>query len=125
MAFVGYIILDGYKYTTLQQSWVPAVNNPSTARLTLAGGLDTTWGVKEVYSFQGDVKADISPATGYGSPDNLRTSLKKKSQLSFTDHYGTAYTIAISGFEERSHSPGWDASDNSFFFTLSMFGVAA
>lgn len=123
MAFVSYITLDGYKYTTLQQSWVPTVSNPSTARLTLAGDLDTTWGVAEVYNFSGEVRADVSPASGYGSPDNLRTSLKKKQQLSFTDHYGTVHSIAVAGFEERSHSPGWDATDNAFFFTLSMFGV--
>lgn len=123
MAFVSYITLDGNKYTTEQKSWVPTITNPSTARVTLAGTLDTTWGTKEMYSFQGSIRADISPATGYGTPAQLRTSLKKKQQITFADHYEVLYDMAVQGFEERSHSPGWDAADNAFFFTVQIVGV--
>ncbi len=123
MAFYSYVILDGNKYGALQTAWVPSVSNPMSARVTLAATLDTTWGTNEVYEFLGELRADVTPATGYGSPAQLRTSLKKKLQLSFTDHYGVAYTIAVRGFEERSHSPAWEGVDNAMFFNTQIFGV--
>ena len=123
MAFYGYVILDSLKYAALQQAWVPVINNPSSARVTLAGGLDTTWGSKEVYQFSGELRSDVAPVSVYGTPAQLRTSLKKKQQLAFTDHYGVAYTIAVSGFEERSHSPNWEGADNCMFLNIQIFGV--
>lgn len=123
MAFYSYVTLDTKKYAALQQAWIPSVSNPMTARVTLAGTLDTTWGTDEVYNWQGELRADVTPDSGYGSPSDLRTSLKKKQQLAFTDHYGVSYNIAVTGFQERSHSPNWEGTDNAMFFAIEIFGV--
>jgi hypothetical protein len=123
MPFNSYVTLDGNKYAALQQAWIPVITNPVTARVTLAADLDTTWGTDEVYEFQGELRCDVTPASGYGSPATLRTSLKKKQQLVFIDHYGVSYTIAVLGFSERSHSPNWEGVGNAMFFSVEIFGV--
>jgi hypothetical protein len=55
--FIGlmnnYIELDGHKYVTPFGKWVPVIDKPSTARITLDGDLDVTYGPATWKKWQG------------------------------------------------------------------------
>lgn len=118
----NYITLDSKKYVTPQQGWIPRVIKPSTVRLTLLGAIDATYGPGNILEWQAEIEAAVSPASGYGSPSDLRTSLQKVVGLSFTDHFSTSHTVHVRGFEETSMSPMWDGSSNVVIFNVTLMG---
>jgi hypothetical protein len=96
----------------------------ANSRILADGSLDVTHGPTTVYLFQGEIAADVTPDSGYGSISNLRASLVKKQAFSFTDHYGTTYTVhAIGPFPERALSPKWDSASNIFYVSVQFKGV--
>lgn len=124
MAFYNYIILDGKRYATLQKAWEPGMMSPQTTRITLAGDLDATFGAANLFVWEGDIKADITPrAAEWGSPTDIETTLAKKQKLSFTDHYGVAHTVTVSGYKKRSIQPDYENSDNSLMYSVMIKGV--
>lgn len=122
MAMNSWITLDTKKYKTPQQGWIPRVIKPSTIRLTLLGAIDATYGPGNILEWQAEIEADVSPATGYGTPGDLRESLKKVVGLSFTDHFNGSHTVHVRGFEESSMSPMWDGSSNTVIFNVTLMG---
>jgi len=84
-----YITLDGYKYRTPARNWAPAEHKPASVKTTLLGEVDATYGPTTTYEWRGEIAAPVtSPGTGWGTIADLRLSLKKRSALSFSDHYG-------------------------------------
>jgi len=118
----SYITLDGYRYATAQKTWQPETPKAMTPRLTLAGNLDVTFGPGITKVWTGEIQARVTPKTNYGTPAQLRASLEKIQGLSFTDHYGTSYTVYIQGFKERSYTPSWDGASNAMYFNVRMVG---
>lgn len=120
----AYITLDGYKYATPHKTWRPGIYPLVNSRILLDGTLDTTWGADTVIIFQGEIAADVTPASGYGAPTNLRASLKKRQHLDLTDHYGDTYdVVAIGPFAERGLSPKWDSAKNTIYFSVVLKGI--
>jgi len=113
---LNYIVLDGYRYKTMFESWTPKTRKPATERYTLAGSLDMTYGPAAPYEWEGKILAPVTPDGGsYGDIDDLRATLIKRTVLSFTDHHGAAYEVhALGPFTEESRSPMWDAASNEF-----------
>jgi len=113
----NYITLDSKKYFTHGKSWHPEPITPQTVRVMLNGNLDVTYGAGSLQIWVGEIEGHVtSPGSGYGTIADLRTSLLKKQTLSFTDHYGTTYTVAAQGpFAERSLSVKWDGTGNVIF----------
>ena len=118
----SYITLDGKKYSTAQKTWQPETPKAMTPRLTLAGDLDVTFGPGVTKVWTGEIKARVTPATGYGTPNELRTSLDKITGLTFLDHLGNSYTVYVQGYKERSYTPAWDGSSNAMYFNVRMVG---
>ena len=123
----NYIVLDGKRYKTLADTWTPQSVAPSSAEIMLDGALSTTYGPVSVMRWSGDIIAPVTPdGAAYGSVADLRTSLLKREQLSFSDHYGTAYTVhAELRSGEKSMGPKWDSPSNEIYFDVALQGVAA
>jgi hypothetical protein len=116
-----YIILDGYKYHTAAESWEPNEERPMVIRRLMSGSSNVTFGPATFTGWRGTVLVDVTPAAGFGSIDNMRTTYRKRQVLSFTDHYGTVCNVVIDrGVGEKSISPMWTAVDNVFRINLSL-----
>ena len=122
MAFYDYIVLDGLKYRTLAKQWKPQVNKPATARVTLQGEIEATFGVTNILKWQGIIVAPVTaPAVDFGTVDTLRTSLKKREIVSFSDHYGTEYQVVVTGpFDEQYIQNVWNAVTNKVMITVEI-----
>ena len=115
----NYITLDSKYYKTPVSSWVPSIIKPMTTRDAWDGSTDTTYGPSVHHEWQGLIRASVSPATGYGSITDLRTTISKKSSVTFIDHYGVTYSVDLSGpFKEHSFTNVWDASSNSIDISI-------
>ena len=121
----SYITLDGKKYATAAKTWTPVPSKPGSVRLNLNGQMDATYGAGVLLRWEGDILARMTPLSGYGSPADLRASLIKTQGLTFTDHYGTAYTVHVFRYKERSLSPNWDGATNEIKFQVELTGQAA
>jgi len=110
----NYITLDGNKYMTRHGDWEPIYDKPGAARLVLSGNIDVTWGPATISGWQGVIIGPVtSPGTGWGTIDNLRTSVRKTQAVSFTDHYSnTDDVIVLGSLREESKSPMWDSPSN-------------
>lgn len=119
----SYITFDGYRYKATHQNWSPAAEHkPSTVRPTLLGGLDATYGPVTILEWRGEIEAPIVASAPWGTIANLRTSLRKRAGLSFTDHYGQTYTVhAVGPFGERSLSPKWDSPSNKIYKSVTLY----
>lgn len=125
MAFNTYITLDGKYYKTLQKNWRELPIVPSTARLLLSGDLDVTYGPTDLMIWEGEIAADVSPASGYGSDTDLYTTLRKTTTVDFTDHRGTTYSdIHIEATNARSLLPDWDNVNNTIYVAVKITGKA-
>lgn len=113
----SYITLDGKKYVTVAENWRPPVREkPMMVRYTLLGSLDVTYGPGAPIAWEGEIRADVTPATGYGSPSDLITSLMKKEGITFIDHSGTSCTVhAVGPFPQRSLQNVWDGPENTIY----------
>jgi len=116
----SYITLDGKKYKTVHKQWTPGGDKPATLRRTLLGSLDVTYGPGTFNDWQGKIEAPVTPIDGsWGTITDLRTTIAKTSNMSFTDHYGTSYTVHVLGpFQEESRSPMWDGSSNAIYVKM-------
>ena len=132
MAFYPYIILDGYRYKVLAKQWKPSTLRPASARLTLQGDLEATFGVGTLKRWEGLVAAPHGeeaplPADGTQSGNilTLRASLEKRATLAFADHYGAAYTVVAQGpFEEEALQNVWNAASNKYYLRVSLTAKA-
>ena len=110
-----YIILDGKQYATAADNWTPYEDRPLTIRRLLSGASNVTFGPATFTTWRGIIIVDVTPRAGFGSVDDLRTTYRKRTALSFTDHYGDAFSVVIDrAVDEKSLSPMWTAVDNTF-----------
>jgi len=120
----NYITLDGFKYVTPFGKWTPVMDKPATARIDLLGGLDVTYGPATWQRWQGMIEVAANPTIGYGSPNDLRATLAKRTAVAFIDHYGENYSVHLLGpFPEMSFTPVWDGDSNVIFFQLTVVGI--
>ncbi len=129
MAFYDYIILDGHWYRTTSKTWHPEEVVPSTSRPMLDGNLDVTFGKVTLVEWNGEIVGPVTAdatmhgGIGNGTIEDLRVSLRKRQTLSFTDHYGSAFTVhAIGPFVERSLGPDWQAHSNVVYVKAKLRG---
>ncbi len=123
----NYITLDGLKYHTSAKSWKPDQNVPATVRLMMDGSLDATFGVKSLMIWNGEIEGPVTPeGEGWGTIDDLRTTLLKRTTLSFQDHYAlTTYTVVAQGpYAERSLGNKWDEVENVIYKTVRLVTTA-
>lgn len=118
----NYVTFDGKKYSTTQRKWEPVRVLPGTDRRTLSGSADVTYGPAPWKEWRGEFRAyTASPPTGWGSIADLRTSLEKRSGVTFIDHFGGSYTVHAHGnFVEQSPSPNWVQADSRIFVTVRL-----
>ncbi len=74
----NYITLDGQKYKTNGKTWTPVPTKAGSVRLNLDGTLDATYGSGTLLRWEGEIKVRVTTETGFGTIDQLRTSLQKK-----------------------------------------------
>jgi hypothetical protein len=116
-----YITLDGKKYHTAANAWDPNEERPMIVRRLLSGGTNVTFGPTTFTGWRGVVMVDVAPATGFGSIDDFRLTYRKRTKLSFTDHYGNTCDVVIDRtVGEKSLSPMWTAVDNVFRINLAL-----
>jgi hypothetical protein len=132
MAFYPYIILDGYRYRALARQWRPVPTRSATARLTLQGNLEGTFGAGGMKRWEGLISTthgESSPGAADGTLDGnistLRTSLMKRQALPFTDHTGAAYSVvAIGPFPEQAVQNVWNAPSNKYQVQVQLVAKA-
>lgn len=115
----AYITIGAYKYVTTR-TWRPSSVKSGTLKLMIDGSLDVTYGPAVVSEWKGSVKADNTPASGYGTPAQLRTSLETLSGITFIDHDGVSHTGHVFGYDEISLLPDWDNANNSIYFDITI-----
>ena len=118
----NYITLDSYKYPVLAADWESHPVRPASAEPMLNGDTAVTFGPASHREWNGSIKAEVTARdTGWGTIVTLRATLVKLSTLSYTDVYGSAYTVlcSIAG-PEASLSQMWDAADNDFSVKVNL-----
>ncbi len=120
-----YIVLDGKKYRTTHKQWQPLIDRPLLIKKLLSGARNVTFGPAMKPMWAGAVRAvAANPETGFGTIDDLRTTYNKLSSLSFTDHYGTFYTVVLDRrVNEQSFIPKWDSASNHFEVNLTVVAL--
>jgi len=117
----AYVILDGKKYSAPHGSWAPVTERPVVVRRLLSGGTNVTFGPASLVRWQGMLNASVSPASGFGSVEDLRDTCTKLEAISFTDHYGSVHSVVIDrSVGENSLTPGWDNASNKFQINLTL-----
>jgi len=117
----AYVTLDGNKYSAPHGQWAPSTDRPVVVRRLLSGGTNVTFGPAPIQRWQGQLNASVTPASGFGDIDDLRATVAKLESLSFTDHYGTSYTVVVDrSVGEESLSPVWDSAENKFKVSLTL-----
>jgi hypothetical protein len=121
----NYITLDSKQYKTNGKNWKPEDIVPSTERILLSGVHDVTFAAATLLVWSGQIEAPVIAAGSWGTITDLRTSLRKRQLLSFTDHYGTAYNVKATGpFKEDSKSVKWDGNSNVIFVQVRLTATA-
>jgi len=116
-----YITLDGKKYATAAEAWEPNEDRPMIVRRLMSATTNVTFGPATFTGWRGVILVDVTPQTGFGSIDDMRTTYRKRSALSFTDHYGNTFSVVIDRtVGEKSISPMWTAIDNTFRINTSL-----
>jgi hypothetical protein len=125
MAFVSFVSVDGKKYVTPARAWMPVETKPSQVRITLAGALDTTYGEKCLLEWRGDLMAPYAVTdSSFGTISDLLTSLRKKTQLTFIDHFEVSRSADISGqMARRSITPIWNANSTKWYISVTIKAV--
>jgi hypothetical protein len=119
--FIILCIKDGTqkKYRTPGNKWNPSVEPFASHRFTLLGELDATYGNGEKKTWEGEIIADNSPDTGFGTPSDLLATLTSKSELFLQDHLGDQYYVRAFGkFTPRYLHNVWDAPSNKAFIPV-------
>jgi hypothetical protein len=115
------------KYATVQKNWRPEIIVPGTERVLLSGNLDATFGPASFMSWSGEIVAPVTAnGAGWGTLATLRTALKKRQLVTFTDHLGTAYSNCYfrGPFTERHLQPVWDAATNICYVKVQILAKA-
>jgi hypothetical protein len=116
-----YVTLDGKKYATIHGQWQPSTDRPVVIKRLLSGNSNVTFGPASNKRWRGKFVAAVTPATGYGSVDDLRATCEKLEALSFTDHYGNVHTIVIDrAVDESSNVPKWDSPENKMHVNITV-----
>ena len=120
-----YIELDGFKYRTAADNWEPNEERPMVIRRLMSGNTNVTFGPATFTGWRGIVLVPTQTAApGFGDVENLRTTYRKRSVLSFADHYGNDFNVVIDrSVGEKSISPMWTAVDNVFRINLSRVKI--
>jgi hypothetical protein len=117
----AYVTFDTLKYSAPHGRFSPARSKPSTARITLSGASDVSYGPGTTREWVGVLTAPAKADTGWGSIDDLRDTLDKRQALAFIDHYGTAVTVyAIGVHNEMSFTPMWDGDSNTWTVSVRL-----
>ena len=117
----NYITLDGFRYHTAAENWVPLEDRPQVIRRLLSGSSNVTFGPATFTMWKGTIMADVTPQALFGSIEDLRTTYKKRQSLSFADHYGDAFTVVIDrSVDPRSLAPNWEQTDNTFKVNVTL-----
>lgn len=119
----NYITVDGLKYVTSSANWRDGEVNPRTVTRLLSGAGDATFSNSTYMAWKGEIECPVTPrSAGWGTLTTLQASFRKKTVLSFEDHYGTAYTVTLGPMlDKRSLLPIWDDPNNKFFVTTEIF----
>jgi len=125
MASNPYIVLDGKKYATVAKNWQPQTQKPQTARQTLNGDLDVTYGKKGIKAYSGEIVARVAEsgerlAAGYGTSSDIETALDKMAGVAFTDHEGNSVTAHVAAWRKRSLTPNWRGSSNKLYYEVKL-----
>jgi hypothetical protein len=118
---LGTTILLAKKYKTPAKFWQVVPVKPAMFRYTLLGAADVTYGPGDYVEWQGQIEGTLSPDTvnGYGTLAELRAILKTKGEVSYQDHYGTAYQVHLMGpFPECSLHPVWSDPSNKIYIQV-------
>ena len=116
-----FIILDSLKYMTKSTDWSLVISKPATARLLLSGQIDVSYGPGVYNELRGTIIAPVAAPEGWGTINDLRSTLVKMQGLDFTDHYGTEHTAHVFGeLPQQSLSPMWDGSSNEFYVPVRL-----
>jgi hypothetical protein len=116
-----YVTLDGKKYPTIHGQWTPSTDRPVVIRRLLSGSTNVTFGPASNKRWRGTLKAAVTPETGYGSIDDLRTTYERMESLTFTDHYGNTHSVIIDrAVDEGSNVPKWDSPENKMLVKLTV-----
>ena len=67
-----------YKYRAPFAAWKPVVMKIGTVRITLLGTLDAAYAAADIKEWNGKIRCDVVPASGFGTPDNLMATLAHK-----------------------------------------------
>jgi hypothetical protein len=119
----NYITLDGYKYAT-GVSWLPTEDRPMVIKRLFSGGTNVTFGPASYKGWKGSIMVDATPKPGYGSIENIRTTYRKLSGISFTDHLDNTCTVVMDrSVSEKSLSPMWTAEDNSTSIIVALIKI--
>ena len=118
----NYVTLDGKKYSCPFKEWEPVFEKPVSARFTWAGAADVTFGNGGYKTWSGSIRAQVTPASGFGSVSDIRNTIAKLTTVGFQDHYGDkTYTVAVEQIgPERSISAKWDGASNVIFFPVRL-----
>ena len=110
----NYIVLDGLRFKTPGNNWQPVLNKPASARTTLNGELNVTYGASNMTSWQGTILGPVTPTdSNWGSIDDLRAILRKNESVLVRDHLNNLGVVHLMGpFSETSISNVWDCPRN-------------
>jgi len=121
-----YIQLNSKYYPTSAKAWEPSIQKPSTFRLLLNGNTDTTYGAANLAIWEGEIVVKQGESrTNYGTPSDLESALNTKGNITFVDHYGTSYNVAVQSWRRRSLSPKWDGSTNRHHYIVQLKGKSS
>jgi hypothetical protein len=116
-----YITLDSKRYRLAAETFEPNEDRPMTVRRLMSGATRVTFGPATFTGWSVTVMADVSAVAPFGTPADLRATYKKRSVLTYTDHFGATHSVVVDRrVGERSISPVHDAPDNTFRMTLTL-----
>jgi hypothetical protein len=116
-----YMSLNGKKYATLGRSWQETYNKPGTARVTLLGRTDVTYGPAVITGWDGEIKVPVQAATGWGIITDFMTAVQTRAAMTFIDHYSNTYSVHLMGtFQRKSLMNMWDSNSNSFIIPVKL-----
>jgi hypothetical protein len=116
-----YITLDGKRYHTAADSWEPNEERPLTVRRLMSGNTNVTFGPATFTGWRGVVAVEVGAQAPFGNIDDFRATYRKRSALTFMDHYGDDYSVVIDrAVGEKSISPMWTAIDNVFRVNITL-----
>jgi hypothetical protein len=113
-----------YKYRLPFASWKPVVMKIGTVRITLLGTLDAAYAAADIKEWNGKIRCDVAPASGFGTPENLMATLAHKGAIIFVDNDNVSHTVHATGqISESSITPAWSGNSNTIDIQVKMTEV--